>query len=255
MNTGRVNEMTRALAVVTGASGGIGAATARRLAAEGFEVVCAARRADRVAALAAEIGGRAVVCDVTSADDVAALAAEVGGRCDLLVNNAGGAFGADPVARSDLDQWRAMYEVNVLAVVAVTKALLASLVRAQGQIVVMGSTAGQVAYEGGGGYVAAKFAVRAVVDTLRLELWDQPVRVCEIAPGMVHSEGFALTRFAGDQAKADAVYAGVAQPLTSEDIADCVAWVATRPSHVNIDRLIVRPRAQAANHKVYRVAR
>jgi NADP-dependent 3-hydroxy acid dehydrogenase YdfG len=253
VNTGRVNEMTRPLAVVTGASGGIGAATARRLAAEGFEVVCAARRADRVEALAAEIGGRAVVCDVTSPDDVAALAAHVGGRCDLLVNNAGGAFGADPVAESNLDQWRAMYQVNVIGVVAVTKALLPALVAAGGQIVMMGSTAGQVAYEGGGGYVAAKFAVRAVVDTLRLELWDQPVRVCEIAPGMVRSEGFALTRFGGDQAKADAVYAGVAEPLTSEDIADCVAWVATRPSHVNIDRMTVRPRAQAANHKVHRI--
>jgi len=215
--------------------------------------VCAARRADRVEALAAEIGGRAVVCDVTSADDVAELAASVGERCDLLVNNAGGAFGADPVATSDLGQWRAMYEVNVLGVVAVTKALLPALVAAQGQIVVMGSTAGQVAYEGGGGYVAAKFAVHAVVDTLRLELWDQPVRVCEIAPGMVRSEGFALTRFDGNQARADAVYAGVAEPLTSEDIADCVAWVATRPSHVNIDRMTVRPRAQAANHKVHRV--
>ena len=253
VNTGRVNEMTRPLAVVTGASSGIGAATARRLATEGFEVVCAARRVDRIEALAQEIGGRAVVCDVTCADDVAELAVRVGERCDLLVNNAGGAFGADPVAASDLDQWRAMYEVNVLGVVAVTKALLPSLVAAQGQIVVMGSTAGQVAYEGGGGYVAAKFAVHAVVDTLRLELWDQPVRVCEIAPGMVRSEGFALTRFGGDQAKADSVYAGVAEPLTSEDIADCVAWVATRPSHVNIDRMTVRPRAQAANHKVHRI--
>jgi NADP-dependent 3-hydroxy acid dehydrogenase YdfG len=253
VNTGRVNETTRPLAVVTGASSGIGAATARRLATEGFEVVCAARRADRVRALAAEIGGRAVVCDVTSVDDVAELADSVGQRCDLLVNNAGGAFGADPVTTSDLGRWRAMYEVNVLGVVAVTKALLPALVAAQGQIVVMGSTAGQVAYEGGGGYVAAKFAVHAVVDTLRLELWDQPVRVCEIAPGMVRSEGFALTRFDGDQARADAVYAGVAEPLTSEDIADCVAWVATRPSHVNIDRMTVRPRAQAANHKVHRV--
>jgi len=253
VNTGRVNEMTRPLAVVTGASSGIGAATARRLAAEGYEVLCAARRADRIAALAAEIGGRAVVCDVTSADDVSALAVAVGQSCDLLVNNAGGAYGADPVAGADLDKWRAMYEVNVIGTVAVTKALLPALVASEGQIVVMGSTAGQVAYEGGGGYVAAKFAVRAVVDTLRLELWDQPVRVCEIAPGMVRSEGFALTRFDGDQAKADAVYAGVAQPLTSDDIADCVAWVATRPSHVNIDRMTVRPRAQAANHKVHRV--
>lgn len=246
-------DTTRPVAVVTGASGGIGAATARRLAKQGFEVVCAARRADRIDALAAEIDGRAVRCDVTSATDVAALAAEVGGRCDLLVNNAGGAFGADPVAEADLEQWRTMYEVNVIGVVAVTKALLPSLVASEGQIVVIGSTAGQAAYEGGGGYVAAKFAARSVVDTLRLELWDQPVRVCEIAPGMVRSEGFSLTRFGGDRAKADAVYAGVAEPLTSEDIADCVAWVATRPSHVNIDRMIVRPRAQAANHKVHRV--
>jgi NADP-dependent 3-hydroxy acid dehydrogenase YdfG len=131
--------------------------------------------------------------------------------------------------------------------------LLPALIAGEGQIIVMGSTAGQVAYEGGGGYVAAKHAVKAVVDTLRLELYDQPVRVCEIAPGMVKSEGFALTRFEGDQAKADAVYAGVAEPLVSDDIADIVAWVATRPSHVNIDRLTVRPRAQAAQHKVHRV--
>jgi NADP-dependent 3-hydroxy acid dehydrogenase YdfG len=247
-----VTEKTRPVAVVTGASSGIGAASARALAGQGFEVVCAARRADRIAALAVELGGRAVVCDVTSADDVAALAAEVGQRCDLLVNNAGGSLGADPVAESDLAQWRSMYEVNVIGVVAVTKALLPALVASQGQIVVMGSTAGQVAYEGGGGYVAAKFAVRSVVDTLRLELWDQPVRVCEIAPGMVRSEGFSLTRFDGDRDKADAVYAGVAEPLTSADIAECVTWVATRPAHVNIDRMIVRPRAQAANHKVYR---
>lgn len=237
---------------MTGASGGIGAATARRLADEGFEVVCAARRRERVEALAAEIEGRALVCDVTSAEDVAALAHLVGGRLDLLVNNAGGAIGREPVADSDLDGWRMMYETNVIGVVAVTKALLSALVAGEGQVIVMGSTAGQVAYEGGGGYVAAKFAVHSVVDMLRLELWDQPVRVCEIAPGMVRSEGFSLTRFGGDQAKADAVYAGVAQPLTSEDVADCVAWVATRPSHVNIDRMTVRPRAQAANHKVYR---
>jgi NADP-dependent 3-hydroxy acid dehydrogenase YdfG len=216
------------VAVVTGASSGIGAASARRLAAEGYEVVCAARRADRIEALAAEIDGRAVVCDVTSEDDVAALAGAVGPRCDLLVNNAGGALGADPVAEADLAGWRTMYETNVIGVVAVTKALLPAL-------------------------VAAKFAVRSVVDTLRLELVAEPVRVCEIAPGMVRSEGFALTRFGGDQARADAVYAGVAEPLTSEDIADCVAWVATRPAHVNIDRLTVRPRAQASNYKVHRV--
>jgi NADP-dependent 3-hydroxy acid dehydrogenase YdfG len=241
------------VAVVTGASSGIGAATARHLAAAGFEVVCAARRLDRIEELAKEIDGRAVRCDVTSAEDVAALAAAAGERVDLLVNNAGGAFGFEPVADADLDAWRRMYEVNVIGVAAVTKSLLPALIASRGTIVVMGSTAGQVAYEGGGGYVAAKHAVKAVVDTLRLELFDQPVRVCEIAPGMVKSEGFALTRFDGDQEKAEAVYAGVAEPLTSDDIAEIVTWVASRPLHVNIDRLTVRPRAQAAQHKVHRV--
>jgi NADP-dependent 3-hydroxy acid dehydrogenase YdfG len=244
---------TRPVAVVTGASSGIGAATARHLAAAGFEVVCAARRLDRIEELAKEIDGRAVQCDVTSAEDVAALTAAAGERVDLLVNNAGGAFGFEPVAEADLDAWRRMYEVNVIGVAAVTKSLLPALIAGRGTIVVMGSTAGQVAYEGGGGYVAAKHAVKAVVDTLRLELFDQPVRVCEIAPGMVKSEGFALTRFDGDEDKAEAVYAGVAEPLTSDDIAEIVTWVASRPPHVNIDRLTVRPRAQAAQHKVHRV--
>jgi NADP-dependent 3-hydroxy acid dehydrogenase YdfG len=244
---------TRPLAVVTGASSGIGAASARQLAREGFEVIAAARRLDRIEALAKEIGGRAVQCDVTSLDDVAALTEAVGDRLELLVNNAGGAFGFEPVAEADLDAWRQMYEVNVIGVAAVTKSLLPALIAGRGTIIVMGSTAGQVAYEGGGGYVAAKHAAKAVVDTLRLELYDQPVRVCEIAPGMVRSEGFALTRFDGDQDKADAVYAGVAEPLTSDDIADIVTWIATRPPHVNIDRLTVRPRAQAAQHKVHRV--
>ena len=242
----------RPLAVVTGASSGIGAASARYLAREGFEVICAARRLDRIEALAKEIDGRAVRCDVTSADDVAALTAAVGDQLSVLVNNAGGAFGFEPVAEADLDAWRQMFEVNVIGVAAVTKSLLPALIAGHGTIIVMGSTAGQVAYEGGGGYVAAKHGAKAVVDTLRLELFDQPVRVCEIAPGMVRSEGFALTRFDGDQAKADAVYAGVAEPLTSDDIADIVAWIATRPSHVNIDRITVRPRAQAAQHKVHR---
>jgi NADP-dependent 3-hydroxy acid dehydrogenase YdfG len=248
-----MNATARPVAVVTGASSGIGAASARRLAADGFEVICAARRLDRVEALAKEINGRAIRCDVTSSDDVAALAAEAGDKVDLLVNNAGGAFGFEPIAEADLDAWRRMYEVNVIGVAAVTKSLLPALIAGHGQIIVIGSTAGQVAYEGGGGYVAAKHAVKAVVDTLRLELYDQPVRISEIAPGMVRSEGFALTRFEGDKAKADAVYAGVAEPLTSEDIADIVAWVASRPPHVNIDRLTVRPRAQAAQHKVHRV--
>ncbi|WP_327639899.1 SDR family NAD(P)-dependent oxidoreductase [Kribbella sp. NBC_00482] len=242
----------RPLAVVTGASSGIGAASARYLAREGFEVICAARRLDRIEALAKEIDGRAVQCDVTSAEDVAALTAAVGDELQVLVNNAGGAFGFEPVADADLDAWRRMFEVNVIAVAAVTKSLLPALIAGRGTIIVMGSTAGQVAYEGGGGYVAAKHGAKAVVDTLRLELYDQPVRVTEIAPGMVQSEGFALTRFNGDQSKADAVYAGVREPLTADDVADIVAWIATRPSHVNIDRITVRPRAQAAQHKVHR---
>ncbi len=242
----------RPLAVVTGASSGIGAASARYLAREGFEVICAARRLDRIEALAKEIDGRAVQCDVTSAEDVAALTAAVGDELQVLVNNAGGAFGFEPVADADLDAWRRMFEVNVIAVAAVTKSLLPALIAGRGTIIVMGSTAGQVAYEGGGGYVAAKHGVKAVVDTLRLELYDQPVRVTEIAPGMVQSEGFALTRFNGDQSKADAVYAGVREPLTADDIADIVAYVATRPAHVNLDRITVRPRAQAAQHKVHR---
>lgn len=243
-----------AQAVVTGASSGIGAATARRLAAEGYDVICAARRAERIEALAAEIGGTAVVCDVTDADDVAALAAAVGDRLDLLVNNAGGAFGATPVAEADPEEWRRMYDVNVIGLVQVTRSLLPALLRSgAGVIVNVGSTAGRVAYEGGGGYTAAKHGTKVVTETLRLELYDQPVRVCEVAPGMVRTDEFALVRFGGDQEKADAVYAGVPDPLTAEDVADAITWVATRPAHVNIDSLVIRPRAQAAQHKVHRL--
>jgi NADP-dependent 3-hydroxy acid dehydrogenase YdfG len=241
-------------AVVTGASSGIGAATARHLAAEGFHVFCAARREERVTALAEEIGGTAVRCDVTSRDDVAALAAQVGPRLDVLVNNAGGAFGASPVAEADSDDWRRMYEVNVIGLMQVTRALLPALIASgAGVILNVGSTAGRVAYEGGAGYTAAKHGTKVVSETLRLELFDQPVRVCEIAPGMVKTDEFALVRFDGDQAKADAVYDGVAEPLTADDIADAITWMVTRPPHVNIDELVIRPRAQAAQHKVHRV--
>ena len=242
------------IAVVTGASSGIGEATARRLAAEGFHVFCAARRADRVEALASEIGGTAVRCDVTSTEDVAALADRVGERLDVLVNNAGGAVGSDPVAQADPQDWRAMYEVNVIGVLNVTKALLPALVASgAGTIVNVGSTAGRIAYEGGAGYTAAKHGTQVVTETLRLELYDQPVRVSEIAPGMVKTEEFSLKRFGGDQEKYDAVYAGVAEPLVAEDIADAIGWVVTRPPHVNVDELVIRPRAQAAQHKVHRV--
>jgi NADP-dependent 3-hydroxy acid dehydrogenase YdfG len=241
-------------AVVTGASSGIGAATGRHLAAAGFHVFCAARREDRVSALAEEIGGTAVRCDVTSPEDVQALADRVGPRLDVLVNNAGGAFGSGPVAQADADEWRRMYEVNVIGLMQVTRALLPALVASgAGVILSVGSTAGRIAYEGGAGYTAAKHGTQVVTETLRLELWDQPVRVCEIAPGMVRTDEFALVRFDGDQEKADAVYAGVAEPLTADDIADAITWMVTRPAHVNVDELVIRPRAQAAQHKVHRV--
>ncbi|WP_028654651.1 SDR family NAD(P)-dependent oxidoreductase [Nocardioides sp. J54] len=245
--------MSSRLAVVTGASSGIGAATARHLAREGFEVVCAARRTDRIEALAAEIGGRAVACDVTDADQVAALAEAVGPRLDVLVNNAGGAFGLAPVAEADTDQWRRMYDVNVIGLMQVTRALLPALVASGAGVVVnVGSLAGRTAYEGGAGYTAAKHGTRVVTETLRLELYDQPVRVCEVAPGMVRTEEFSLVRFGGDQERADAVYAGVAEPLVADDVAEAITWVATRPPHVNIDELVIKPRAQAASHKVHR---
>lgn len=247
-------ETTTPLAVVTGASSGIGAATARTLAAAGYHVVCAARRAERVEELAREIGGTAVTCDVTDEDQVAALAAQVGPRLDVLVNNAGGAFGMTPVAEADSAQWRAMYEVNVIGLMQVTRALLPALLASgAGTILNVGSTAGRIAYEGGAGYTAAKHGTQVVTETLRLELFDQPVRVLEIAPGMVRTDEFSAVRFDGDQAKADAVYAGVPDPLTAEDVADAIGWMVTRPAHVNVDSLVIKPRAQAAQHKVHRV--
>jgi len=240
------------IAVVTGASSGIGAASARALAAAGFTVVCAARRTDRISALAEEIGGTAVTCDVTSDASVQALADAVGPRVDVLVNNAGGAFGADPVESGDLTQWQQMFEVNVLGVVRVTQALLPALrATGAGLVVNLGSTAGRTAYAGGGGYTAAKHGLHAVSQTLRLELNGEPVRVTEILPGMVHTPEFSLVRF-GDQERADAVYAGVDGPLVAEDVAEAVRWVATLPRHVNIDELVMRPVAQAAQHQLHR---
>ncbi|HJR39509.1 MAG TPA: SDR family oxidoreductase [Nocardioidaceae bacterium] len=246
--------MANRTAVVTGASSGIGAATARRLAADGFHVVCAARREDRIAALAEEIGGTPVRCDVTDPDSVNELARVVGDRLDVLVNNAGGAIGSDPVATADPEHWRQMYDVNVVGVLNVTKALLPAIVASgDGIIVNVGSTAGRIAYEGGAGYTAAKHGTQVVTETLRLELCGEPVRVTEIAPGMVKTEEFTLNRFGGDREKYDAVYAGVAEPLVADDIAEAIGWVVSLPSHVNIDELVIRPRAQAAQHKVHRV--
>ena len=246
--------MSRPTAVVTGASSGIGAATARRLAAEGFHVFCAARREDRIADLARDVSGTAVRCDVTDAAQVAALAEAVGPRLDVLVNNAGGAYGAAPVAEADADDWRRMFEVNVIGLMQVTRALLPALLASgDGVVLNVGSTAGRIAYEGGAGYTAAKHGTKVVSETLRLELWDEPVRISEIAPGMVKTDEFATVRFEGDEEKAAAVYAGVAEPLVAEDIADAIGWVVTRPPHVNVDELVIRPRAQAAQHKVHRV--
>ncbi len=240
------------IAVVTGASSGIGAAIARRLSRDGFHVVCAARRLDRIEALTAEIGGTAVRCDVTDSDDVAALADLVGERCDLLVNNAGGAFGLEAVADADLDAWQQMYAVNVIGATAVTKALLPRLIASTGLIVFITSVAADGPYEGGAGYCAAKAAERMIPGTMRLELVGQPVRIAEISPGMVATEEFSLTRFGGDQQRADAVYAGVPDPLSADDIAECASWIASLPPHMNIERMTVRPLAQAAQHKVFR---
>jgi NADP-dependent 3-hydroxy acid dehydrogenase YdfG len=244
----------RKTAVVTGASSGIGEATARRLAAEGYDVVAGARRRDRLDKLAAEVPGiRAVTLDVTSDESVSALAASLE-RCDVLVNNAGGALGLESVAEGRLDDWQRMYDVNVLGSLRMTQALTPKLIDSgDGVLVMLTSTAGLVSYEGGGGYCAAKHAQSSMAETLRLELVGQPVRVVEIAPGMVRSEGFAVTRFRGDQEAADRVYEGVPDPLSSDDVADAIAWCVTRPAHVNIDRLVIRPRAQAAQHKVHRV--
>jgi len=239
-------------AVVTGASSGIGAATARRLVADGYDVIAAARRADRLESLARDTGVRPVVLDVTDDASVAALVGSLE-RCDLLVNNAGGAFGVQPVEAADEDDWRAMWEVNVLGMMRVTRALLPLLeASGDGVIVTVTSTAGHGVYEGGAGYAAAKFGEHAVSATLRLELCGRPIRVIEIAPGMVATEEFSLNRLGGDRAKADAVYAGVPGPLSADDVADCIAWAATRPWNVNVDLLVVRPRAQAAQHKLYR---
>jgi NADP-dependent 3-hydroxy acid dehydrogenase YdfG len=250
--------MSSRIAVVTGASSGIGAATARRLDAEGFHVVAVARRSQLLDELVKSLRtATAVVTDVTSDESVGELASVVDGldgELELLVNNAGGALGAEFVEKADLSDWQWMFDVNVLGTVRVTKALLPLLERSgRATIVVLSSTAGLVVYEGGGGYTAAKHAQTAVAETLRLELNGRPIRVVEIDPGMVKTDEFAMKRFEGDAAKAAAVYQGVEFPLVAEDIADCIAWTATRPHHVNIDRLVVRPLAQAAQHKVHRV--
>jgi NADP-dependent 3-hydroxy acid dehydrogenase YdfG len=238
------------VAVVTGASSGIGAATARRLASDGFEVVVGARREDRLRVLADAIGARPLPLDVTDPASVQRFCAAVP-ECRVLVNCAGGAFGLDGVEDANEDEWRAMYEVNVIGALRMTKALLPSLeASGDGMVVMVGSIAGYEPYKGGGGYNAAKFALRAMTKALRLELLGRPLRVCEIDPGMVETE-FSVVRFHGDVERAAAVYQGVT-PLSGGDVAECIAFVVTRPSHVNIDTLIVLARDQAGATTVHR---
>jgi NADP-dependent 3-hydroxy acid dehydrogenase YdfG len=240
------------VAVVTGASSGIGEATARSLAGAGFSVVVGARRLDRLEKLAAGLGGgaRALPLDVADPGSIAAFVAQVP-HLHLLVNNAGGAHGLEPLAETRDEDWQTMWEVNVLGVMRMTRALLPALIRSgDGHVVNLGSVASFETYAGGAGYTAAKHALRAITRTLRLELLGQPVRVTEIDPGMVETE-FSRVRFRGDEERAHAVYRGL-QPLTGEDIADCIAWAVTRPAHVNVDEMVIRPRDQATVQAVHR---
>lgn len=250
MSTSDKTEHSR-VAVVTGASSGIGAAAARALSEHGFTVVVGARRRDRLAAVAAAIGARALPLDVTEPASVAAFAAELPSVVHLLVNNAGGALGLEPIAETDEAKWLWMYEANVLGTLRMTQALLPRLLASgDGHVINVGSIAGFETYAGGAGYTGAKHAVRAFTRTLRQELLGKPVRVTEVDPGLVETE-FSRVRFAGDEARAAGVYRGLT-PLRAEDVADCIAWAASRPSHVNIDEIVVRPRDQATAQLVHR---
>ena len=234
----------RRVALVTGASSGIGAATVRALAAAGLDTVAAARRVERCEELAREVGGRALRLDVTDDASVAAMAGQLG-RVDVVVHSAGGALGLDRVEDADLEQWRWMYEANVLGVLRVHKALLPKLrASGNGHVLVLGSIAGFEVYPGGAGYTGAKHAVNALCRTLRLELVGEPIRITEVAPGMVDTE-FSTVRFGGDAERAAGVYKGLT-PLTAEDVADIVAFCVTRPAHVDIDTVVVKPVAQAS---------
>ncbi len=242
------------IAVVTGASSGIGEATARALRGAGFFVVLGARREDRLMAVARELRGRGLPLDVRDRASIdaftAAVAAEYG-QVEILINNAGLAAGLQPLAQGNDDDWVQMMETNVLGLLRVTRAMLPLLRRApRAHIVNLGSVAGFEVYPGGVGYTASKHAVRAITKTLRLELMGEPIRVTEIEPGMVETE-FSLVRFKGDRERASNVYQGM-QPLTGADVADCIVWVVTRPSHVNVDEMVVRPIAQATVRDVAR---
>jgi NADP-dependent 3-hydroxy acid dehydrogenase YdfG len=248
-----VANRTRPVAVVTGASSGIGAATAAALGRRGYQIVAGARRIQRVQRVVGDLG-LALPLDVTDQKSVDAFVAHVSkafGRVDVLVNNAGLASGLTPVAEARDEDWIAMWEVNVLGLMRMTRACLPLLRKAKhGHIVNLGSIAGFEVYKGGAGYTASKHAVRAISRTLRLELNGEPIRVTEVAPGMVETE-FSMVRFRGDRKAAKAVYQGV-KPLVAEDIADCIVFAVTRPPHVDIDEIVIRPIAQAASWLVAR---
>jgi NADP-dependent 3-hydroxy acid dehydrogenase YdfG len=236
--------------VITGASSGIGAATARALAGEGYRTVLGARRLERLEELAAEIGGEAIALDVTDPASVESFAAAIT-ACDALVNNAGGALGLDPIAEADEEKWLTMYESNALGQMRMTRALLPKLIESgDGHVVGVTSIAAIEPYVGGAGYNAAKHAQRAMLRVLRQELLGEPVRVTEIVPGMVETE-FSLVRFDGDETAAAKVYEGM-QPLSAEDVAECIRWALIQPAHVNIDEIVVRPRDQATATSVHR---
>jgi NADP-dependent 3-hydroxy acid dehydrogenase YdfG len=244
----------RPVALITGGGTGIGAATAKRLRAQGFDVVVAGRRHGPLAAAVDEIGegASALVMDVTDPNSVEEGLGSLD-RLDVLVNNAGGALGVSRVEDGDLEQWSQMYASNVLGVLNVTKAALPLLRNSpRATVVTVTSIAAQRAYEGGAGYVAAKHAEAAVVETLRLELNGEHIRVIDIRPGMVHTDEFSLTRLGGDQSAADRVYEGVDRPLVADDVAACIEFAVSVPQHVNIDTLVVKPVAQAAPHRVHR---
>jgi NADP-dependent 3-hydroxy acid dehydrogenase YdfG len=240
--------------LVTGASSGIGEATVRALRAAGWTVFAVARRAERLAALAAETGAVAIPADISEDDDVSRLLSQVteAGGVDTLINIAGGARGADTIGGASTDDWEWMYRVNVLGTMKLTRAFLPMLrATGEGTVLNLTSTAALAAYEGGGGYNAAKFAQHAMTGALRLEEAEHNVRVIEVAPGLVYTEEFALNRL-GDRQAADKVYQGVEKPLTAEDVADVVRYAVTAPHHVNLDQIVIRPVAQAANHKLIR---
>ncbi|MFF3028432.1 SDR family oxidoreductase [Microbacterium sp. NPDC057944] len=251
--------MTGRRAVVTGASSGIGEATVRVLRARGWDVVGVARRADRLAALAAETGAQVIPCDLTDADAVAALVADVeaSGPVHALVQVAGGARGTNRIEDASTEDWQWMYDANVLSTQRLVKGLLPLLRRAaaadgHADTVFVTSTAAQLAYAGGGGYNAAKAAEAMLVHALRLELNGEPIRVSEVAPGMVQTEEFALNRLGGDAVAAEAVYSGVVSPLAASDVADVIAYALDAPGHVNLDLITMRPVAQSANHLLAR---